>query len=105
MNQAAQIKDTFLILRAATILCLPRLTGKRRTELAIPSIDNFRVERGFLNATFVLEKKREAAVTSKTSARIFKLAIKPSAMLRILSPGPLPQFFLPECSTLWISKT
>jgi len=59
MNRAGRIKDVFLRLRALAVLCLLRLTGKRRGEVAILPLNNFKVEGSFLNVTFILAKKRK----------------------------------------------
>ena len=45
MDKAERMKDEFFRLRALALLCILRLTGKRRTEVAMLRLDSFRVER------------------------------------------------------------
>jgi site-specific recombinase XerD len=55
---AKLLEDEFFRLRALAILCLLRLTGKRREEIARVHLDFVKVENGFLSVTFELEKKK-----------------------------------------------
>jgi len=101
LERARQIKDTFLKLRAQAVLCLLRLTGKRRGEVAILPLDNFKVENGFLNVTFILEKKRKGTVLSKTARKSIPLTdslttpiLEYFEYLKTLNPKPT--YFLPR---------
>lgn len=73
LYQASQIEDEFLRLRASAVLCLLRLTGKRRAEIAILPVGNLKVEKGFLKATFILEKKRKGHGLLKQSVKSIPL--------------------------------
>ena len=52
-------KTQYFKLRAKAVLSLFRLTGKRRGEIAMIPIENFKTEGEFLNVTFIQEKKRK----------------------------------------------
>ena len=58
LNAVEMLKDEFLRLRALAVLCLLRLTGKRREEIAKIPLDFVKMENGFLNVRFELEKKK-----------------------------------------------
>jgi len=58
LAKADRLKPEFFALRAKALLCILRLTGKRRGEVAQLQLDDFKVEGGFLNITFRLEKKK-----------------------------------------------
>jgi site-specific recombinase XerD len=73
-EKAALIKSEFLRLRAFAVLCLLRLTGKRRTEIAMLPRDSLKTEGSFLNVTFVLLKKRKGNVLQKLSTKSIPLA-------------------------------
>jgi ribosomal protein L40E len=76
LETAELIKDEFFRLRAKAVLCLLRLTGKRREEIAKVQFDFVKIEYGFLSVTFELEKKKRrkkicaecGAVNSKASS-------------------------------------
>jgi ribosomal protein L40E len=76
LKNANLIKDEFFRLRALAVLCLLRLTGKRREEIAKVQLDFVTLENGFLTITFELEKKKRrkkicddcGAVNSKASS-------------------------------------
>jgi len=60
MLQAAEsIEDKYMQLRAKAVLCILRLCGKRRGEVARIEFDDVKVENNFLHIGFVLEKKRK----------------------------------------------
>jgi ribosomal protein L40E len=75
LNVGGMLENEFFRLRALAILCLLRLTGKRREEIAKIQLDFVKIENNFLNITFELEKKKRrkkictdcGAVNSKTS--------------------------------------
>ena len=58
LETAELIADEFFRLRALAVLCLLRLTGKRREEIAKIPFDFVKVENGFLTVRFELEKKK-----------------------------------------------
>lgn len=76
LERAELIEDEFFRLRALAVLCLLRLTGKRREEIAKVRLDFVKIEQGFLSITFELEKKKRrkkicddcGAVNSKASS-------------------------------------
>jgi integrase len=59
LKAAETIQDKYMKLRAKAVLCVLRLVGKRRGEVASISLDDVKVENNFLHITFVLEKKRK----------------------------------------------
>jgi len=73
LSQATEIKDEFLRLRCLAVLCILRLTGKRREEIAMLRVENFETEKGYLNITFVLEKKRKGHVLRKQAVKSVSL--------------------------------
>jgi len=106
MNEAQQIKGEFFRLRALALLCILRLTGKRRTEVAMLRLDSFKVESGFLNITFVLLKKRKGHVLQRQATKqipltdpLTKPILEYLAYLRSLEPQP--QFFLPRVKSVF----
>jgi len=106
MNRAEQIKDKFFRLRALALLCLLRLTGKRRGEVAILRLDNFKVETGFLNITFILLKKRKGRVLQRQATKSIPLKdplTKPilSYLEYLNNLQPKPQFFLPRVKSVF----
>jgi hypothetical protein len=76
LNAAKMLEDEFFRLRALAVLCILRLTGKRREEIAKIQLDFVKVESGFLSVMFELEKKKRrkrmcpdcGTVNSKASA-------------------------------------
>jgi integrase len=106
MKQAEQIKDRFFRLRALALLCILRLTGKRRTEVAMLRLDNFKVKSGFLNVTFILLKKRKGHVLQRQATKqiplkdpLTKTILEYLDYLRSLEPKP--QFFLPRVKSVF----
>jgi len=106
MNKAEQIKDKFFRLRALALLCLLRLTGKRRTELAMLRLDAFKVEAGFLNITFILLKKRKGHVLQRQATKSIPLTdplTKPILdyleYLNGLEPKPI--YFFPRVKSVF----
>lgn len=106
LYKAMQITDTFLQKRARAILCLLRLTGKRRTEIAILPLSNFKAEKGFLKVTFILEKKRKGHVLQKLSTKSLHLKeplVKPilEYLDYLKNLKPTPKFFLPRVKSIF----
>ena len=60
LAKAEELKPEFFRLRAKALLCILRLTGKRRGEVAQLQLNDFKVEEGFLNIMFRLEKKKRS---------------------------------------------
>lgn len=58
LEKADALKPDFYRLRAKALLCLLRLTGKRRSEIAGLELDDFKVEEGKLVIHFQLLKKK-----------------------------------------------
>ena len=58
MNVGELLEDEFFRLRALAVLCLLRLTGKRREEIAKIQFNFVEVDNNFLSITFELEKKK-----------------------------------------------
>jgi len=110
LKQAEEIKDTFLRLRAQAVLCLFRLTGKRRGEVAILPMDSFKVENGFLNVTFILEKKRRGTVLSKTATKSIPLTDSLTTPILtyleyLTTLNPKPTYFLPRVLSVFGTNT
>ena len=59
LQTAGTIKDEYMRLRAKAVLCVLRLCGKRRGEVARVELGDVKVENNFLHITFTLEKKRK----------------------------------------------
>jgi len=106
LNKAEEIKDEFFRLRASALLSILRLTGKRRTEIAILPLSNFKVETGFLNITFILLKKRKGHVLQRQATKSIPLTdplTKPIlGYLEYLNNlKSKPQFFLPRVKSVF----
>jgi integrase len=106
LYNAERIPNEFLRLRAKAVLCLLRLTGKRRGEIAVLPLENFKVEKGFLNITFILEKKRKGHVLQKLSTKSVSLThplVRP--ILQYLeylnNMKPKPKYFLPQAKSVF----
>jgi hypothetical protein len=106
LYKAEQIPNEFLRLRACAVLCLLRLSGKRRGEIAVLPLENFKVEKGFLNITFILEKKRKGHVLQKLSTKSVSLThplVRP--ILQYLeylnNMKPKPKYFLPQAKSVF----
>ena len=101
---AEQIPNEFLRLRACAVLCLLRLTGKRRGEIAILPLENFRVEKEMLKVTFILEKKRKEKTLQKLSTKSIPLS-DPLAKRVLQYLEYLKQikakFFLPQAKSVF----
>jgi hypothetical protein len=85
---------------------LLRLSGKRRGEIAVLPLENFKVEKGFLNITFILEKKRKGHVLQKLSTKSVSLThplVRP--ILQYLeylnNMKPKPKYFLPQAKSVF----
>lgn len=106
LDRAAKIKNEFLRLRASAVLSLLRLTGKRRGEIAILPLNNFKVEGNFLNITFILEKKRKEKILQKQSMK--SLLLSDHLTENILDylhylgkEEPKPKYFLPRAKNVF----
>jgi hypothetical protein len=106
MDKAEQMKDEFFTRRALALLCILRLTGKRRTEVAMLRLDSFKVESRFLNVTFVLLKKRKGHVLQRQATKQIPLTdplTKPilDYLKHLKGLEPKPQFFLPRVKSIF----
>jgi site-specific recombinase XerD len=106
MKKAGEIENKFFRLRALALLCLLRLTGKRREEVAMLPLDNLKVESGLLNVTFTLLKKRRGKVLQRTATKTIPLTdplTKPilEYLEYLRSVQPRPQFFLPSAKSVF----
>jgi integrase len=104
--QADLIHDEFMRLRAKALLCLLRLTGKRRGEVNTLKLDSFKIEKGFLNVTFILEKKRKESILQKQAVKSIPLSdpfTKPIlAYLDYLKKhDSKPEYFLPRVKSVF----
>lgn len=103
---AEQNPNEFLRLRACAVLCLFRITGKRRGELAMLPLDNFKTEGRYLNVTFILEKKRKKKILQKLSTKSIPLTdplVKPilTYLEYLHKQKPKPKFFLPQAKSVF----
>ena len=106
MSKAESLKDKFFRLRALALLCILRLTGKRRTELAMLRLDAFKVEAGFLNITFTLLKKRKGHVLQRQATKSIPLTdslTKPILDYLEYLNGlePKPTYFFPRVKSVF----
>jgi integrase len=75
LAKAEELKPEFFRRRAKALLCILRLTGKRRAEVAQLELDDFKVEEGFLSIRFrLLKKKRSFKLCSECGAKNVKNA-------------------------------
>lgn len=106
LDRAAMIKSEFLRLRAFAVLSLLRLTGKRRGEIAILPLDNFKVEDKFLNVIFILEKKRKDKVLHKLATKSLPLTDPLTQNILVYleylnKSEPKPKFWLPRAKSVF----
>jgi len=106
LKQTWQIKDTFLRLRATALLCLLRLTGKRRSEMATLELDSFKVENGFLNVTFTLLKKRKETLLTRQATKSIPLTDPLTRPILeyidyLNNLNARPKFFFPRLKSLF----
>jgi integrase len=66
MDKADKLTPMIHRLRTRALLCMLRLTGKRRGEIANLSLYDFRSTENMLNVTFTLEKKRKGSVMKRS---------------------------------------
>ncbi|MEM3577407.1 MAG: tyrosine-type recombinase/integrase [Candidatus Bathyarchaeia archaeon] len=106
LAKAEAIPNVFFKLRAKALLCILRLTGKRRSELARLELSDFEVEEGMLHIRFTLLKKRKKTVLTKQSIKSVSLT-EPLAksILEYLSYlnglQPKPQYFFPSVRSVF----
>jgi site-specific recombinase XerD len=62
LDKANQIKDTFMRLRSTALLCLFRLTGKRREEIAPLELDSFKTEEHAERHIYTTQEKERNSV-------------------------------------------
>lgn len=106
LSRAAEIKHEFLRLRAKALLCVLRLTGKRRSEIAMLQFGSFKVEKGFLNITFTLLKKRKGTVLTKQATKSIPLSDPLTEPILVYleylnSLDPKPKYLLPRVKTIF----
>ena len=106
LNHAQEIKDEFFRLRALACLCIFRLTGKRREEVARLEMNDVKVENKLLNLTFTLEKKRKQKVLTSQATKSIPLSdplVSPilnfHKYLTMLKPSP--KFFFPRIKSIF----
>ena len=100
LRNAENIDNTYFRLRAKAVISLIRLSGKRRGEIAMIPLDNFKINKPYLEVIFILEKKRKDVLLSKVSTKRFSLTdpltqnvLEFLAYLSELKPKP--KFWLP----------
>jgi len=106
MQKAETIPEEFYRLRTKALLCIFRLTGKRRSEVARLEVSDFKIEEGFLHVTFTLSKKRKKIPITKRSTKSIPLTdplTKPiiEYLEYLLDLDPQPKYFFPQTKRLW----
>ena len=104
LYKAEQIPNEFLRLRAKAVLCLLRLSGKRRGEIAVLPLENFKVEDGFLKVMFILEKKRKDKTLQKIGVKSIPLTdslVQPILEYLEFLKRIKAKFFLPQAKSVF----
>jgi integrase len=108
--KASKIENTFYRLRATAVVCLLRLTGKRRGEVTRLSRSDFVRTETHLNVTFELEKKRRGSIRSHRVTKSLPISdpltppiIEYLDYLEAQDPKPL--FFLPRTYSVFGQAT
>jgi len=106
LDEARKIKKEFFRLRTLALMCVLRLTGKRRGEVASVKLIEAKTENNFLNLTFTLEKKRKGHVSTKQALKSIPLSdplTKPILewidYLHMLEP--VPKFLFPPVKSVF----
>lgn len=91
----------FFSLRLTALLCLLRLTGKRRGEIAKLETRDFDAQPSLVQVTFTLEKKRRGSVMSHRVMKGLPLSdplTRPvlEYLNHLKSLSPQPKFFFPS---------
>ena len=101
LGNAEKIEDTYFRLRSKAVISLIRLSGKRRGEIAMIPLNNFKVNSPYLEVSFILEKKRKTLPLAKISTKRYLLTdplvsniLEYLAFLEAMNPKP--QFWLPS---------
>lgn len=104
LSNANDLRTPYFCLRAKAVISLIRLSGKRRGEIAMVPLENFKVVGSYLEVTFILEKKRKSVVLNKVSTKRFLLSdplvvhiLEYLAYVEKLNPKPM--FWLPSGKT------
>ncbi|MBA7485037.1 hypothetical protein ES707_20571 [subsurface metagenome] len=106
MQKANKILEQFYRLRTLALLCILRLTGKRRSEVARLEVSDFKIEEGFLHVTFTLSKKRKKTTITKRSTKSIPLSdplTKPiiEYLEYLENLDPQPRYFFPQTKRMW----
>jgi len=91
----------YFALRLTALLCLLRLTGKRRGEIVKLETQDFDVQPSLIAVTFTLEKKRRGSVMSHRVTKGLPLTDPLTAPILeylnyLKSLDPVPKFFFPS---------
>lgn len=106
LGNAEKIENEFFRLRAKALFCVLRLTGKRRSEVAMLERDDFEVEGGLLRVTFTVVKKRKETVLTRRKPKAIPLTdpyTRPILeWLKYLDNlEPTPKHFLPRVKSIF----
>ncbi|MCW4047485.1 MAG: site-specific integrase [Candidatus Bathyarchaeota archaeon] len=106
LKEAEAIPETFYRLRTSALLCILRLTGKRRSEVAGLELSDFKTENDYLHIMFTLSKKRRQNVITKRSQKSIPLSdplTKPilEYLEYLQSLNPVPKYYFPQTKSLW----
>ncbi|NIN53211.1 MAG: tyrosine-type recombinase/integrase [Nitrososphaeria archaeon] len=106
LDKAERIEDLFFSLRAKALLCVLRLTGKRRSSVAALKVSDVQVKDNLLFMTFTVLKKRKANVLSKRVTK--SIPLQDPYTLPILQYyeflqglTPTPEYFFPRAKSLF----
>jgi len=103
LRRAEQHTHPFFRLRNKALLCLLRMVGKRRSEIAAVELDDVKIEGDGLFVTFTLRKKRKRQVlTTRRTKQLRPLDskyVKPIVEYYnfISSLNPRPKYLFPRC--------
>ena len=106
LNRAEEITDKFFRLRALALLCVLRLTGKRREEIARLEMNDVKIENNLLNLTFTLEKKRKKKVLTSQATKAIPISDPYARSILnfheyLATLNPSPKFFFPRMKSVF----
>ena len=106
LTRADQIKDEFYRKRTKALVCVLRIFGKRRGEVARVKLSDVDVTERHLKVTFTLLKKRQLQVLQKRATKAVVLSdplVDPILewLNNLADLDPIPQFLFPRTRSLF----